>query len=37
MKKASSELVGKADYTSDNSGIAPPFAIKNSSHGDTTA
>ena len=38
MKKASSELVGKADYASDNSGIAPPFAIKNGSHGaDTTA
>jgi len=40
LKKAASELVGKvADYTSDNSGIAPPFVVKNTSMGqtDTTA
>ena len=37
LKKASTELDGKADYASDNSGIAPPFAVKSSNYGDTTA
>lgn len=37
LKKAASEVVAGGDYTSDNSGIAPPFAVKNNYHIDTTA